>query len=577
MRIGVCGGPYGNPYALRAFVADARSRGCERLYCLGDLGGFGAETDALWPILAGEGIECIAGNYDVALARAGPDCGCGYRDPRDNEFAQLIYDYTLAHTSRAFAAWMGRLPTQRRERLGGCDVHLVHGSPLALNDFWWESLPGPEHRLRAAASGAEVICCTHSGLPWQRRVDGTLVVNVGVLGKPANDGRREVWYAILDLDDAHARAELVPLAYDWAAQAASMRRAGLPEAFAETIETGWWTTCVEILPPRERAAGRFQLYRSTLPEAFRPAAGGWGADDDTGSDAPGDDPGSRASAGRESSLPVIPLFGSPYFPPRLWLYTNFHCNLACDYCAVASSPKAVARTMPPGPFRALVDEAVDESFTEIYLTGGEPFLHPDIIGMLGYASQRLPTVVLTNGMLLRGRRLAGLTQLAQQARAGSLIIQTSLDGARPQTHDAHRGRGSWARTIDGIRQAARLGLPIRVAMTETPQNTAEIGEVAQLLAGLGIDGEAFAVRPLLRRGLSATGLDITGDTTIPELTVSADGLHWHPAGADAGTSPDMLLAGPGTSLAAGKRLVTERFFAARLADGSLPRPYRCAV
>jgi hypothetical protein len=39
----------------------------------------------------------------------------------------------------------------------------------------------------------------------------------------------------------------------------------------------------------------------------------------------------------------------------------------------------------------------------------------------------------------------------------------------------------------------------------------------------------------------------------------------------------MLLAGPGTPLAAGKRLVTERFFAARLADVSLPRPYRCAV
>ena len=80
MRIGVCGGPYGNPYALRAFVADARRRGCERLFCLGDLGGFGAEIDELWPILVDERVECIAGNYDAAIARADPDCGCGYRD-----------------------------------------------------------------------------------------------------------------------------------------------------------------------------------------------------------------------------------------------------------------------------------------------------------------------------------------------------------------------------------------------------------------------------------------------------------------------------------------------------------------
>lgn len=82
MRIAVCGGPYANPYALRAFITDARARGCERLFGLGDLGGFGNEIDALWPLLLEAGVECIAGNYDVALARGDADCGCGYRDPR---------------------------------------------------------------------------------------------------------------------------------------------------------------------------------------------------------------------------------------------------------------------------------------------------------------------------------------------------------------------------------------------------------------------------------------------------------------------------------------------------------------
>jgi pyruvate-formate lyase-activating enzyme/predicted phosphodiesterase len=569
VRIGICGGPYGNPHALRAFAADARARGCEKLYCLGDLGGFGPSVDELWPILAGAGIECIAGNYDTALARADPDCGCGYRDPRDNEFARLIYDYTLARTSRAFAAWMGRLPAQRRLRIAGSDVHLVHGSPLAVNDFWWQSLPEHEHQARAAASGAAVICCTHSGLPWQRRVGGSLVVNVGVLGKPANDGRREVWYAIIDLSPGRAEAELVPLAYDWRSQAAAIRAAGLPEAFAETIETGWWTTCVEILPPRERAAGRYQLYRSALPAVFRPADSGWGGDHGDRDDGDG-----RPA---EERRPVVPLFGSPYFPARLWVYTNFHCNLACDYCAVASSPKAAPRTIPARQFQALVDEAVAEGFTELYVTGGEPFLHPDIAGMLGYASQRLPVVVLTNAMLWRGRRLSALGDLARHARPGSVTIQTSLDGARPASHDAHRGAGSWDRTLDGIRQAIGLGLPVRVGMTETPDNAAEAPEVARLLASMGVPAHRFAARPLLRRGLSDAGIEITEDTTIPELTMTADGLHWHPAGADAATSPDMLLAGPGSTLADGKRLVAERFFAARHADGSLPLPYQCAV
>ena len=99
MRIAVCGGVYSNPYALRAFVADARARGAEQLYCLGDLGGYGAEPDAVWPLLLDNDVTVVAGNYDVAVGRGDTDCGCGYSDPRDNEFAQLMYDYTLDRKS----------------------------------------------------------------------------------------------------------------------------------------------------------------------------------------------------------------------------------------------------------------------------------------------------------------------------------------------------------------------------------------------------------------------------------------------------------------------------------------------
>ena len=61
---------------------------------------------------------------------------------------------------------------------------MVHGSPLAVNDFLWESLADDELALRVRASGADVLLCTHTGIPWQREVDGTLVVNVGAVGRP---------------------------------------------------------------------------------------------------------------------------------------------------------------------------------------------------------------------------------------------------------------------------------------------------------------------------------------------------------------------------------------------------------
>lgn len=558
-RIALCGGTYSNPYALRAFVADARQRGAERLFCLGDLGGSGAEPEAIWPLLTDGGIECIAGNYDVAIGRGDTDCGCGYGDRYDNTFAQISYDYTRAHTSPEFAAWMRELPRQRRLSIDGVQMHLVHGSTLALNDFWWESLPEEAHRERVAASGADVICCTHSGLPWQRWVGETLVVNVGVLGRPANDGRREVWYALLDLGGrARVACELVPLAYDWGAQAASMRAAQLPEAFVDTIETGWWTTCLEVVPPYERSKGRYQLYRSGLPTDFGAEAVSWA------------DPAPLVDDG----LPVVPLFGSPLFPPRLWVYTNFHCNLACWYCSVASSPRARRRSLGLERFRYLVDEAVAEGFAELYLTGGEPFLEPDIVEMIDYASDRLPTVVLTNATLWRATRLERLKQLAHKP---DLVLQTSIDGAQAATHDTNRGAGSWSQAMSGIAVAAELGLPVRVGMTETASNRHEVPELRELLARIGITGPDFAVRPLVKRGHSDSGLCVDTSNTVPELTVTADGVHWHPAGADAETSPDMCLARGAVPLEEAKRLVVERFLTLRQRDGSLPVVYNCAV
>jgi len=558
-RLAVCGGVYANPHALRAWVDDARRRGCQRLVCLGDLGGFGAECDAIWPLLVEHDVECVAGNYDIAIGRGDEDCGCGYADPRDNHFAQLMYDYTKASTGAGFAAWMRELPGERRESIGGLDVHMVHGSPLAVNDFLWESLDEEELGMRLALSGADVLLCTHTGLPWQRRVGPTLVVNVGAVGRPANDGRTETRYAVVEIEDGAARAELVELRYDWRAHAAAMRAAGLPEPFVETVETGWWTTCLEIVPARERSRGRYHVYRDAMPSGFAAEGVGW-------ADAPAEE---------QSERPVVPLFGSAVFPPRLWVYSNFHCNLSCDYCVVASSPRARPRSLGLERFCALVDEAVCEGFEELYLTGGEPFIEPDIVSMLLYASDRLETVCLTNAMLFaHGRRRRELEALVGRER---LVLQSSVDGARPETHDAHRGAGSWRTAMEGIALARELGLPVRVALTETPENAGEVEELRTLLDGMGVVGDDFAVRPLVQRGLSAGGMAVTDAVMVPELTITADGAHWHPIGGDIASSPDFVVARGEVALAEAKRRVVERFLVLRQEDGSLPAAFHCAV
>ena len=88
------------------------------------------------------------------------------------------------------------------------------------------------------------------------------------------------------------------------------------------------------------------------------------------------------------------------------------------------------------------------------------------------------------------------------------------------------------------------------------------------------------MRPLVKRGFAAdagAGAEVSEDLVVPELTVTADGLHWHPIGGDIDASPDFLLAPGRVPLEVGKRLVVERYLELRLADGSLPQAFHCAV
>lgn len=212
---------------------------------------------------------------------------------------------------------------------------------------------------------------------------------------------------------------------------------------------------------------------------------------------------------------------------RLWIYTNFDCNLACTYCLTSSSPTAQRRALPPGAFERLVDEAAAAGIAELFLTGGEPFLLPDIFEKLRYAAVRLPTTVLTNGVLLKGRRLEALRELVEFP----ITLQVSLDGHRPEIHDAYRGAGSWASTVRAIRDLQTAGFRVAIGATETPANAPFTQDLRTFSEQLGVPGDRFFLRPLTKRGFSQEGLDLRAQDMAPELTVTADGVFWHPQSA----------------------------------------------
>jgi pyruvate-formate lyase-activating enzyme/TusA-related sulfurtransferase len=211
---------------------------------------------------------------------------------------------------------------------------------------------------------------------------------------------------------------------------------------------------------------------------------------------------------------------------RLWLYTNFDCNLSCDYCCVRSSPKAPRRPLGIERVRRIACEAAELGVSEIFVTGGEPFMLPEIGEILTVCAAAAPTTVLTNGMLFAGRRLEMLRSLPRER----VTLQISLDSPTPERHDGHRGKGTWARTREGIERARAEGFRVRLAATVSTDAEAE--EFRRFLDAHDVSEEDRVIRRIALRGFATQGISLAKADLVPEVTITAEGVFWHPVGAE---------------------------------------------
>ena len=142
------------------------------------------------------------------------------------------------------------------------------------------------------------------------------------------------------------------------------------------------------------------------------------------------------------------------------------CNIACTHCFVSCSPTNHNHEMlSRETVRARLLEAVELGVREYYFTGGEPFLNPEMIGILEDALLYGPATVLTNGLLLNPERCRELARLFH-ANEYSLDVRVSIDGYTAAENDAIRGRGTFDRILAGIRNLGDAGLNPVVTVTE---------------------------------------------------------------------------------------------------------------
>ena len=249
----IFGGPYGNLAATRAMRAHAEHSGfaAEQVICNGDLVAYCGEPGKTVELVQDWGIHVIQGNCEESLAALAPDCGCGF-DPGSAcaALSQRWYQVCVDNTSSEQRQWMGDLPGAIEFTLGDVRFRLVHGSPVSINEFVFESTDIEHKKAMLKDTNADVIIGGHSGIPFAQDLERGYWLNTGVIGMPANDGTPDGWYLTLENTGDGILCQWHRLEYDSFAIRQKTEAIGMG-AYARTLETGLWPS-LDILPDAER-------------------------------------------------------------------------------------------------------------------------------------------------------------------------------------------------------------------------------------------------------------------------------------------------------------------------------------
>ena len=201
----------------------------------------------------------------------------------------------------------------------------------------------------------------------------------------------------------------------------------------------------------------------------------------------------------------------------LWFNTGTLCNIACATCYIESSPRNDALTyLSANEVRDYLGEidTLGLRTREIGVTGGEPFMNPEIIDILEtvLATGR-DVLVLTNAMRPMRRCEAALKSLLR-TYGERLTLRVSLDHHTAEAHERERGAGAWAAAIEGLTWLAAGGFSVAVAGRLSPQEAEAEARVAYaaLFGALGLLGLADdPARLVLFPEMDAT-------VDVPEIT-----------------------------------------------------------
>ncbi|WP_045835943.1 radical SAM protein [Hyphomicrobium sp. 99] len=180
----------------------------------------------------------------------------------------------------------------------------------------------------------------------------------------------------------------------------------------------------------------------------------------------------QTAAPRKFSNPDVTITGEPRAQvpfqgyETVWFNTGTLCNIACQNCYIDSSPKNDQLVyLTRAEVGRFLDEArqIPKKPSLIGFTGGEPFMNPDIIGMLeDCLFQGFSVLVLTNAMRPMQRHREALQEL-QTRFPGRLSLRVSLDHYEQEGHEEIRGARTWQPALEGLAWLAKHSFDVSIA------------------------------------------------------------------------------------------------------------------
>lgn len=210
------------------------------------------------------------------------------------------------------------------------------------------------------------------------------------------------------------------------------------------------------------------------------------------------------------------------------------CNLRCRYCYHFSGPGDVDQDLPKEEWFRFFEELNRCAVMNVTLAGGEPFFRKDLKQLIeDIVVNRMRFNILSNGTLITDDMAKFLFSTGRCDG-----VQVSIDGSKPETHDACRGKGNFNRAIQGIKCLKENHVPVQVRVTIHKYNVSDLEAIAKLLLkeiGLpGFSTNAASYMGLCRQNVDRVGLSVEDRTLVMETLLKLNRKYDNRISAQAG-------------------------------------------